>query len=81
MHIRGYDPGLINVHTFLVAETLQCEEEDQEGEGVPVSGGGKEECHQNGDAGHDAPFKEGETKPEEEHNGNRSADSPSEGQQ
>ncbi|XP_010737064.2 telomerase Cajal body protein 1 [Larimichthys crocea] len=62
-------------------ETLQCEEEDQEGEGVPVSGGGKEECHQNGDAGHDAPFKEGETKPEEEHNGNRSADSPSEGQQ
>ncbi|XP_070786007.1 telomerase Cajal body protein 1 [Enoplosus armatus] len=55
--------------------TLQHEEEE-----VAVSGGGEEECHQNGDGGRDAPFEEGEAKPEEEHNGNRSADSPSEGQ-
>lgn len=56
-----------------------CVKEEEE---VPVSGGGDEECHQNGDGGHGAPYEEeAETKPEEEHNGNRSADSPSEGQQ
>lgn len=62
-------------------EPLQCEEEHQAGEEVPVSRGGEEECHQNGDGGHEAPLEEEEeAKPEEEHNGNRSADSPSEGQ-
>lgn len=45
------------------------------------SEGGERECHQNGGGGHDASVEEGETKPEEEHNGNQSADSPSEGQQ
>lgn len=68
---------------MLGAEPQQCEEEEEgtEGEEVPVSGGGEEDCCQNGDGGHGAPSKEGEMKPEDEHNGNRSADSPSEGQQ
>ncbi|XP_044040809.1 telomerase Cajal body protein 1 [Siniperca chuatsi] len=61
-------------------EPLQCEEEGQEGEEVPVSGGHEEKCHQNGDGGRDAPLEGGETEPEKEHNGNRSADSPSDGQ-
>lgn len=71
---------------MLGAEPLQCEEEEEEEEGrqgeeVPVSGGGEEDCCQNGDGGHGAPSEEGEMKPEDEHNSNRSADSPSEGQQ
>lgn len=45
-----------------------------------MSEAGEEECRQNGDGEHDAPLEEAETKPEE-HNGNGSADSPSEGQQ
>ncbi|KAK9524568.1 hypothetical protein VZT92_016951 [Zoarces viviparus] len=50
------------------------------GEELPESGGGEEEeCHQDGNGGHDAPLEEGETKPEEL-NDNGSADSPSEGQ-
>lgn len=61
-------------------EPLQCEDGPVEEE-VPISVGGEEECHQNGDRGHDAPLEEGEAKPEEEHNGSESADSPSEGQQ
>ncbi|XP_074479173.1 telomerase Cajal body protein 1 [Sebastes fasciatus] len=60
-------------------EPLQCEDGPVEEE-VPISVGGEEECHQNGDRGHDAPLEEGEAKPEEEHNGSESADSPSEGQ-
>lgn len=59
-------------------ESAQYEEEGGESEEVAV-GGREEECHHNGDGGHDAPL-EGETKPEEEHNSNRAADSPSEGQ-
>lgn len=51
------------------AEPRQCEE-------VPVSGGAEEQCFQNGDGGHGA-----ETTPEEEHDSNGSANSPSEGQQ
>ncbi|XP_069570277.1 telomerase Cajal body protein 1 [Brachyistius frenatus] len=57
---------------------LQCEEEGQRGNEGTVTEEG-EGCHQNGDGEHDAAL-EGETKPEEEHNGNRSADSPSDGQ-
>ncbi|XP_069015314.1 telomerase Cajal body protein 1 [Embiotoca jacksoni] len=57
---------------------LQCEEEGQRGnEGTATEEG--EGCHQNGDGEHDAAL-EGAMKPEEEHNGNRSADSPSDGQ-
>ncbi|XP_034713149.1 telomerase Cajal body protein 1 isoform X2 [Etheostoma cragini] len=59
-------------------EPLQCGDNGGEGREVPVSVGGEEECHQNGDGGLDAPL--GEAKPEEEHNGIISADSPSEGQ-
>ncbi|XP_054457447.1 telomerase Cajal body protein 1 [Anoplopoma fimbria] len=63
----------------ITGEPLQCED-GRVGEEEPVSGGGEEECHQNGDGGHDAHLDDGEAKPEEEHNGNLSADSPSEGQ-
>lgn len=59
-------------------ELLQCEKES-ELEEVPVGGGGEEECHQNGNGGLEAAL--GETKTEQEHNSDRSADSPSEGQQ
>ncbi|XP_071333987.1 telomerase Cajal body protein 1 [Trachinotus anak] len=62
-------------------EPPQCEEKGGGDEEVPVSHGGEDECHQNGDGGHDAPLDEGETKAEEELNANGSADSPSEGQQ
>lgn len=55
----------------------QGEEESQNGKDVIVIGG-EEECHQNGDEGHHASL-EGETKPEA-HNGDGSADSPSDGQ-
>ncbi|GAA6229209.1 telomerase Cajal body protein 1 [Lates japonicus] len=61
-------------------EPPQCEEKGQEREEVPVSRGGVEECHENGDGGHDTHLEEGETKPEEECNANGSAGSPSEGQ-
>ncbi len=73
----------LHVCNLLIIETepQQCEEEVREENDVPVSEGGGEECRQNGDGGHEAPLEEGETKPEEEHNSNRSADSPSEGQQ
>lgn len=47
---------------------------------VPVSGEHGEWC-QNGDGGHGATLEEGDIKPEDEHNSNGSADSPSEGQQ
>ncbi|KAM9836816.1 telomerase Cajal body protein 1 [Aulostomus maculatus] len=59
-----------------------CSEEGGSGvEEVTLSGGGEEECHQNGDGGHDdAPLEEGEMKAEEERNSYGSADSPSEGQ-
>ncbi|XP_030018172.1 telomerase Cajal body protein 1 [Sphaeramia orbicularis] len=56
---------------------LQCEEGGQGAEEVILSRGCEKECHQNGDGVHD---EEGETKPEEDHNSNGSADSPSEGQ-
>lgn len=61
-------------------ELLQCEKES-ELEEVPVGGGSEEECHQNGNGGLEAALEEGETKTEQEHNSDRSADSPSEGQQ
>ncbi|XP_035530972.1 telomerase Cajal body protein 1 [Morone saxatilis] len=61
-------------------EPLQGEEEGREGAEVSASGEGEEECHQNGDGGHGTPLQEGEMKPEEELNGNRSAESPSGGQ-
>lgn len=61
-------------------ELLQCTEESHRREEVTAAGEGDENCHQNGDQGHDGSL-EGETKPEEEHNGNGSADSPSDGQQ
>lgn len=61
-------------------EPLQCEEKGQEGEDVPVSAGGEDECHENGDGGCEAPLEGGETKPEGEHNGNGSADSAGDGQ-
>ncbi|KAF1380464.1 hypothetical protein PFLUV_G00164010 [Perca fluviatilis] len=61
-------------------EPLQCGDNGGIEEEVPVSVGGEEECRQNGDGGLDAPLEEGEAKPEEEHDGIRSADSPSEGQ-
>ncbi|XP_035806171.1 telomerase Cajal body protein 1 [Amphiprion ocellaris] len=61
-------------------ELLQCMEESRRGEEVTATGEGDEKCHQNGAQGHDGSL-EGETKPEEEHNGNGSADSPSDGQQ
>ncbi|XP_036968674.1 telomerase Cajal body protein 1 [Acanthopagrus latus] len=60
-------------------ELLQCEKES-ELEEVPVGGGSEEECHQNGNGGLEATLEEGETKTEQEHNSDRSADSPSEGQ-
>ncbi|XP_073331725.1 telomerase Cajal body protein 1 [Pagrus major] len=60
-------------------ELLQCEKEGEWDE-VPVGGGSEEECHQNGNGGLDAALEEGETKTEQEHNSDRSADSPSEGQ-
>lgn len=58
---------------------LQCEG-GEVGEEVPVGGGGEEEYHQNGDGGLDGSLEEGETKPEEDHNGNGSADSPGDAQ-
>lgn len=63
-----------------MGELLQCTEESRRREEVTATGEGDEKCHQNGDQGHDGSL-EGETKPEEEHNGNGSADSPSDGQQ
>lgn len=60
---------------------LQSEEGDRVSQEVTASEGGGEECRQNGDGGHDASLGEGEAKPEEEHNGNGSAESPSEEQQ
>lgn len=60
---------------------LQSEEGVGEAQEVTVGAGGEQECHQNGDGGHDASLEEGETKPEEESDGNGSAESPSEGQQ
>ncbi|KAM7377523.1 hypothetical protein PAMA_014026 [Pampus argenteus] len=59
---------------------VQSEEGGRGAQEVTVSEGGEEECRQNGDGGHDAPLEEGEMKPDEEHNSNGSADSPSEGQ-
>lgn len=61
-------------------ELLHGTEESRRGEEVTATGEGDKKCHQNGDQGHDGSL-EGEAKPEEEHNGNRSADSPSDGQQ
>lgn len=55
---------------------LQYEEGSQGAEEVILSRG-CEKFHQNGDG---VQNEEGETKPEEDHNGNGSADSPSEGQ-
>lgn len=60
---------------ILGTEQLQCDEEQT------VIGGGEEECRQNGNAGHEPDVEEQETKPEEEHTSNSSAESPSEGQQ
>lgn len=68
---------------ILGTEQLQCEEEQtvQGAKETHVIGGGEEECRQNGNAGHEPDMEEQETKPEEEHTSNSSAESPSEGQQ
>ncbi|XP_019958862.2 telomerase Cajal body protein 1 [Paralichthys olivaceus] len=60
-------------------EPPQYGEKGQGVEEVPVSREGEEDCHENGDGGHDAALEE-ETKAEEECDANGSADSPSEGQ-
>ncbi|KAK2862748.1 hypothetical protein Q5P01_002281 [Channa striata] len=60
-------------------EPLLCEGESQGEKDVDVSGGGEDQCHQNGDGGYEAVLEEGEE--EEEHNANGSTDSPTEGQQ
>lgn len=68
---------------MLGTEPQQCGEEEEgfrEVGEVPVSGEHEEWC-QNGDGGHGAALEEGDIKPEDEHNSNGSADSPSEGQQ
>lgn len=67
---------------MLEKEAIPCEDEEgQEGKEMPVSGGDEEECCQNGDGGQDTLLEEDETKPEDEHNSNASADNPSDGQQ
>lgn len=67
---------------MLGKEALPCEDEEgQEGEEVPVSGGDEEECCQNGDGGQGTPLEEDEIKPEDEHNSYGSSDNPSDGQQ
>lgn len=61
---------------------LQCEEEQtvQGGKVVDALAGGDEECCQNGNTVHESHLEEPESRPEEEHSSNHSADSPSEGQ-
>ncbi|XP_042256787.1 telomerase Cajal body protein 1 [Thunnus maccoyii] len=73
---------LVEMHGGTPAQRapLQSEEGGRGAQEVTASEEGEEECRQNGDGGHDASLGEGETKPEEEHNGNGSADSPSEEQ-
>lgn len=61
-------------------ELLQCGEKDQKDEEAAVIAEVVEECHQNGDQGHGGTEEEKE-RPEDECNSNRSADSPSAGQQ
>lgn len=72
------------LHSSLVGkDPLQGEDEEavEGGKAVAVSAVGDKECCQNGNAAHERHLEEPETRPEEEHNSNDSADSPSEGQQ
>ncbi|KAM3590797.1 uncharacterized protein V6R79_016808 [Siganus canaliculatus] len=87
LDVHGQTPGQAGllqqgaISSVQGTKPRQFEKEGQEeGEEVLDSEGAEETLNQNGDGGHDVPSVEGETNPEEEHNSNGSADSPSEGQ-
>lgn len=81
MQIYGH---LDTLPSFILGEgPLQCEPEQtvQGDKAAAALAGGDEECCQNGNTVHESHLDEQESRPEEEHSSNHSADSQSEGQQ